>query len=89
MRALQAATIAMGVLIIAGTAALVVLIAQRAGGHPTAATRILDQPPGTRIAGIATAGTALALSLQGGGPDRILILDPRSLRITGQATLAR
>ncbi len=89
MRALKIATIAMGVLLVAGTASLAVLIAQRLTGAgraaPFAAT--LDEPAGTRIAGIATLRDRLAIQLQGGGPDRILLLDPRTGGTTGSIML--
>ena len=49
---------------------------------------VLDEPVGTRIAG-ATAGTVdrLALQLQGGGPDRVVLIDTRS-RAARSATSA-
>lgn len=88
MRALKIATIAMGVLIIAATVLLVVLIIRRAS--PISATGLattLHEPPGTRLIGITTTPSGLAVALQGGGPDRIVILDPRSMRVTGQVTI--
>ncbi|HET6307588.1 MAG TPA: hypothetical protein VFG12_10410, partial [Rhodopila sp.] len=78
MRALKIATIVMGVLIVAGTTGLIVVIAHRlsgrAGAAMTAGTTLpaqvaaaLDEPAGTRIAGIAAVGDRLAVQLQGGG----------------------
>ena len=89
MRALKIATIAMGVLLVAGTVSLAVLIAQRltGAGRATPYAATLDEPAGTRIAGIATLRDLLAIHLQGGGPDRILLLDPRSGSTTGSITL--
>jgi hypothetical protein len=93
MRALKAAIVIMGVMIIAGTALLVALIIRRASHPaPTAATAptgqaTLHQPQGTRIISLAATPTGLAVALQGGGPDRILILDPTTLRPTATITL--
>ena len=94
MRALKAAIVIMGVMIIAGTALLVALIIRRASHPaPTAAATAptgqatLHQPQGTRIISLAATPTGLAVALQGGGPDRILILDPTTLRPTATITL--
>jgi hypothetical protein len=90
MRILKVLTIAMGVLIVVATAVLVVLIARRIGGGagpPASIAVLLDEPPGTRIATIASAGDRLAVQLQGGGPDRVLLVDPRSGTVAGRITL--
>ena len=96
MRALKVATVVMGVLLVAGTAVLLAVIAHRVSGrsavapipaHPIAAT--LDEPAGTRIAGIATVQDRLALQLQGGGPDRVVLVDPRTGDRLGTILLAR
>ncbi len=97
MRALKVLTIVMGVMIVAGTGVLIAVIAHRvvspappdapaAGGAPLAV--LLDEPAGTRITGIAAAGDRLAVQLQGGGPDRVVLLDPRSGTVTGRIALA-
>jgi len=49
----------------------------------------LDEPPGTRIGGIAGAGDRVAVELQGGGTDRIVLIDPDTGAITGRVTLGR
>ena len=92
----------MGVLIVGGTALLGVLIVRRMSGvHPPAASvaapafsagagasgAVLDEPPGTRIAGAALAGDRIALTLQGGGPDRVTVLDLRSLQVVARVGL--
>jgi hypothetical protein len=104
MRALTVVTIVMGVMILAGTGVLVAVIAHRmvspapsgasfpsgasaAGEAPVSLT--LDEPAGAHIAGIAAAGDRLAVQLQGGGSDRVVLVDPRSGAITGRITLAR
>ncbi len=104
MRALTVVTIVMGVMILAGTGVLVAVIAHRifspapsgaslSGGASTAGAApvslVLDEPAGTRIAGIAAAGDRLAVQLQGGGTDRVVLVDPRSGAVTGRIALAR
>jgi hypothetical protein len=90
MRFLKVLTIAMGILILAATTLLVVIIARRIGGGGAAPTLIalsLEEPAGTRIAGIATAGDRLAIALQGGGPDRVMLIDPRTGAVVGRIGL--
>jgi hypothetical protein len=84
----------MGVLIIAGTAALVAGLLRRgagplAAGLPPVVTAVLQEPEGTRIAGIAAAGERLALRLQGGGGDRVVLVDPRTGAVAARISLAR
>jgi hypothetical protein len=90
MRFLKVITIAMAVLIVVGTTVLLVVIARRLGGGAVATAPIaamLDEPAGTRIAGIAAAGDRLAVQLQGGGADRVLLLDPRTGAVVGRVGL--
>ncbi|HYZ23495.1 MAG TPA: DUF6476 family protein [Rhodopila sp.] len=94
MRALKIVTIVMGVLIVLGTMTLVVLVARRsaapsAGGAAMAASAVLDEPAGTRIVGVAAVQDRLAVQLQGGGADRVVIVDPRSGGVVGRISLAR
>jgi hypothetical protein len=104
MRALTVVTIVMGVMILAGTGVLVAVIAHRivspapgSGQLPSGASAAgaapvslaLDEPAGTHIAGVAAAGDRLAVQLQGGGSDRVVLVDPRSGIVTGRITLAR
>ncbi len=89
MQALKALTIVMGVLILGGTAVLGVVLARRMGsGAAAPVSVVLDEPAGTRIAGIAGAGDRLAVQLQGGGPDRVVLIDPHSGAATGRVRLA-
>ncbi|HTW29296.1 MAG TPA: hypothetical protein VME92_19380 [Acetobacteraceae bacterium] len=93
MRGLLAAVIIMGVLIVGGTTALGVLIARRVvqggmGTAPAVTSRVLQEPAGTRIAGLATVSDRLALLLQGGGPDRVVVLDPGTGRMVATIGLA-
>lgn len=91
MRALKVLTIVMGVMILAGTAVLLAVIIRRAAVPIASApvALVLDEPAGTRIAGIASAGDRLAVQLQGGGGDRVVLVDPRSGAVAGRITLAR
>jgi hypothetical protein len=92
MRFLKVLVIAMGVLIVVATTVLVVLIAHRLGGAPVgrpvaAASVLLDEPAGTRIVGIAAVGERLAVQLQGGGADRVVLVDPRDGEVVGRIGL--
>jgi hypothetical protein len=88
VRALKVLVVVMGVMIVVGIAVVAVTIVRRVSGTvgapPPAAVSalpsriVLDQPPGTRIAGMAATSDRLAVRLEGGGPDRILLLDPRT-----------
>jgi len=90
MRALLALTVVMGVLIVLGTATVAVTIMHRMAAAPRAVPGgVLDEPAGTRIVGAAAYGDRLAVVLQGGGPDRVLLVDPVSGRSFGRITLAR
>jgi hypothetical protein len=89
MQALKIVTIAMAVLIVGATITLGVLISRKLGGtpsHPVAMT--LDEPSGTRIASIAALPDRLAVQLAGGGPDRVIFLDARTLAPIGRVTLS-
>ena len=88
MRALVAAVVVMSVLIVAGVATLAVTIVRRLAAPPLqATTETLDEPAGTHMQQIATAGDRLAVLLSGGGPDRVVLLDPRSGQVTGRIGL--
>jgi hypothetical protein len=91
MRALKILTIVMGVLILAGTAVIIGVIFHRATSSVTPASvdLALDQPAGTRIVGIAAIQDRLALQLQGGGADRVVLVDPRTGAVTGRIALSR
>ena len=91
MRMLKFAVIAMGVLIVAGLGILIAVIATRGFGAAAIATppTVLDEPAGTHIAAIATLPDRLAVQLQGGGPDRVVIIDLRTGRLVGRTSLAR
>jgi hypothetical protein len=44
----------------------------------TTASVLLDEPAGTRIAAVAGLGDRVVVQLQGGGPDRLVVIDPRT-----------
>jgi hypothetical protein len=96
MRGLKVAVVVMGVLIVLGTIGLVVGIARRPGTPvvavatwPAAMASVLDEPVGTRIAGIVAVRDRLAVQLQGGGMDRVLLIDPATGAVAGRISLAR
>jgi hypothetical protein len=86
MRFLKILTIVMAVLIVVGTTVLLVAIARRLGSPsvPAPIAVLLDEPAGTRIAGITSLGDRLALRLEGGGADRVVLLDARTGAIAGR-----
>ena len=90
MRGLLALVIAMGVLIVAGVLVIGVTLAHRLGAlaaPPSApALTVLDQPLGTQIAGVTGVGDCLAITLHGGGPDRVVVL--QAGRVVGTIQLA-
>jgi hypothetical protein len=99
MRALKAATVVMGVLILVGTAVLIATMVKRAttraplpaaSGFVPSAVSVgvtLREPPGSQITGLAASGDVLALSVHGGGPDRVVLVDPRTGEVRGRVTL--
>jgi hypothetical protein len=96
MRALKIATIVMGVLIVMGTAGLIIGVARRVSAPaptvatwPTSIAAVLDEPVGTRIAGIAAVRDRLAVQLEGGGADRVVLVDPATGSVAGRISLAR
>ncbi|HEY4041981.1 MAG TPA: hypothetical protein VGM32_09085 [Rhodopila sp.] len=96
MRALKIAVVVMGVLIVLGTMGLVVVIARRSAAPmvavappPASTSAVLNEPDGTRIAGIAAAHDRLAIQLQGGGTDRVVLIDTATGTVAGRILLAQ
>ena len=104
-RGLLALVVVLGLLIAVGTAVVLITILHRAfapapprepviaaGPRRTQVSGVLPVPPGTRIGGLAPAGSGdwLAVLLQGGGePDRVVFVDPRDPgRTLGTLSLA-
>ena len=90
MRALVALVVAMGLMIVAGVVVVGVTIMHRVGGGLAggAAPVVLDEPAGTRIVSMSGNSDALAVLLNGGGPDRIVLLG-RGGAMAGRVTLKR
>jgi hypothetical protein len=81
----------MGVLIVLGVATVAATIVSRFG-HGAAAPAgnvVLDEPAGTRIAGLTAVGDRIAVTLSGGGPDRVVIVDLRRGATVGLVSLKR
>lgn len=98
LRMLKVAAIGMAVLIVLGTTTLFVMMAKKGIGGSVAPppaqmaasiAAVLDEPPGTRIAGITAVADRLAVQLTGGGADRVVLLDPRTGQVAGRVALAR
>jgi hypothetical protein len=94
MRALKIATIVMGVLIVLGTAVVIITVVKRTMYGPAAMPEkafaaVLDEPTGTTIVGIAPVRDRLAVQLHGGGVDRVMLIDPVSGVVVGRISLAR
>ena len=83
----MASVIAMGVLIVAGVAFLGLTIARRVAVVPATPSITLDEPPGTRMVSVSSTGERLAILLQGGGADRLVLIDARSGQMVGQISL--
>jgi hypothetical protein len=89
MRGLQVLVVVMGVMIVAGVAVLGVTLVRRMNPPPIAAApQPLNEPDGTRIAQVSAAGDRMVLLLQGGGPDRVAVLDLRTGQVLARAGLA-
>ena len=85
MRFLKALVIGLGVLIVAATVALVVLIVQRSGGSTVGlGAAALGQPAGTRIAGIAGVEKTIAIWVVRPDGERVLLFDPARGRVVGE-----
>jgi hypothetical protein len=85
--ALKALVIGMGVLILAGTVMLAVLVVQRLSGERAAGAPFrvsLGPADGARIAGVAATDRALAIWVSRPDGERILLLDPASGRPLGE-----
>lgn len=92
IRALVAASAVMALLIVAGGGLLVAMLARRTLAPAPVEGGVADvrlaEPPGTRIAGASGPPEAVVLRLEGGGPDRVVVVDSRSGRTLGRIGLA-
>ncbi len=90
MGALKVLVALMGVLIVAGTVTLVVLIVQRTGGGGDAAARLdvaLRQPAGSSIGGVTAVEGRLAVWVRRADGDRVVLVDARRGTIVGEMRL--
>lgn len=60
-----------------------------AAGSSAVFSVTLQEPAGTRITGVAETQDRLAVQLQGGGADRVVLIDPRSGVVIGRILLAQ
>lgn len=90
MQGVKAAAILMGVLIVLGVGVIGVTIVRRLSAPaPGVFSIVLDEAAGTRIESVAATGDRLAVLLQGGGVDRVVVVDPRTGAVAGRVGLAR
>jgi hypothetical protein len=90
LRWLKLAVAVMGVLIVAGLATIAVVITGRmSGASGGIASAVLDEPAGTRIVGASISPDRMAIRLEGGGPDRVVMVDTKVGRVLSRVSLAR
>ncbi|MFO1024647.1 MAG: hypothetical protein U1E70_05635 [Acetobacteraceae bacterium] len=95
-RGVKIAAIVMGVLIVVGTIGLAIGVVRKASAPsvpvaaalPSVVDVVLQEPEGTRIAAIAVLADRLAVQLQGGGVDRVVLVDPKTGALAGRVSLA-
>ena len=63
------------------------LVTRMSGGAGPIASVVLDEPAGTRVGGVALAPDRLAVTLLGGGVDRVVIVDTKAGRVLGRLEL--
>jgi hypothetical protein len=89
MRGLKVLVVVMGVLIVAASGVLVAVLVKRAVAPPApVASATLDEPTGSRIAATALGADRLAVTMNGGGPDRVVVIDLRTGQVVGRVSLA-
>ena len=94
MRAVKIAVTVMSVLIVVGVTVVVVTVIGRvtkpaAPVMTASAAAVMDEPAGTAIVGIASVGDRLAVQLRGGGPDRVVFVDPHTATVAGRISLGK
>jgi hypothetical protein len=91
MRALVGLVIGMAMLIVAGVVTIGVTLVHRLGAaRPVAMAAgavTLDEPAGTHILQATEAGGRLTAVLQGGGPDRALVIDLATGHVVARVAL--
>ena len=91
MQALRVLVVVMGVMIVGGTIALGVALSQRMGGSAAAKewSVALDEPAGTQMVAASLSGDAVALTLRGGGVERVVVVDARAGRVAGRISVSK
>lgn len=89
MRGLVALAVGLGVLIVIGIGVIAFTIINRIAsvGADRVTSVTLEEPPGSRIASQSLGGDRVSLQLEGGGPDRLVIIDLRNGKVLGRVTL--
>lgn len=104
-RPLLMVVIGLGALVVLATTVVIVKVVKDIiSGHPHSTqtvssgmqpdtialtTNMLSQPEGSHIVTITGIGDRLSVLINGGGPDRILFVDPATGRVTGQLMLGK
>jgi len=90
MQSLRVLVVVMGVMVVGGVMTLAVLLAKRMAAPPaTLGSIVLDEPAGTRIVAAVPGGEHIVVQLQGGGPDRVAVMEARTGRVVGRIGLAK
>ncbi len=90
MRWLMMAVVVMGVLIVAGVVTIGMVLFQRMSpGAAAIAARCSTSPPARALPAPRWGPDRLAVQLQGGGPDRVVLVDTKAGRVLGRVSLAR
>ena len=98
-RPLMMVVIGLGILVVLATTVVIVKVVKdiiSGSSHGVASsesvtltTKMLSQPAGSHIVTIAGVDGRLSVLINGGGPDRILFVDPASGQVTGQLMLGK
>jgi len=91
-RPLLIAVIAMGILIVLVTTVVIVKLVKDVVTAPASViltTTMLRQPAGSHIVTITPVDGRLGVLVNGGGPDRILLLDPGTGKVAAQLMLGQ
>lgn len=90
MLALKALVIGMGVLIVAGVAVIgATLVGRMSPGGGAVVDVLLNEPAGSHITAASLAPDRMAVTVQGGGPDRVVLVDTKAGRVLGRVLLGR
>jgi hypothetical protein len=100
-RPLMMVVIGLGILVVLATTVVIVKVvkdiitgsshsaASASTDSVTLTTSMLSQPAGSHIVTIAGVDGRLSVLINGGGPDRILFVDPSTGHVTGQLMMGK